>query len=88
MADRYRGTLYTGVTSNIALRTTQHREGRGSEFVKRYNLHQLVYMEWHDDIEDAIRREKAIKKWNRAWKIRQIESMNADWDDLFEVLNA
>ena len=87
MADRYRGTLYIGVTADIAARTMQHREGKGGEFTSRYGLNRLVYVEHHDEIEDAIAREKAMKKWRRAWKIRQIEEQNPDWDDLFETLN-
>ena len=87
MADRYRGTLYIGVTADIAARTMQHREGKGGEFTSRYRLARLVYVEHHDDIEDAIAREKAMKKWRRAWKIRQIEEHNSDWEDLFETLN-
>ena len=87
MADRYRGTLYIGVTADIAARTVQHRAGKGGSFTARYDLTRLVYVEHHDDIEDAIAREKAMKKWNRAWKIRRIEEQNPDWDDLFETLN-
>ena len=87
MADRYRGTLYIGVTSDIAARVVQHREGNGASFVNRYDLHRLVYVEHHDEIEDAISREKAMKKWNRAWKIRQVEEQNPEWHDLFESLN-
>ena len=88
MSDRYRGGIYTGVTADLPLRTTQHREGKGSAFVRRYGFTRLVYMEWHDEIEDAIRREKAIKKWRRVWKIELIESMNPDWEDLYDRLNS
>jgi putative endonuclease len=88
MADRYRGTLYIGVTSNLAARTWAHREGRGSEFCKRYGLTRLVFAEFASSIEDAIAREKALKKWNRAWKIELIEQANPEWDDLFETINA
>mgnify|MGYP001432266239 FL=1 len=70
MADRYRGTIYTGVTADLAARTHQHRTGDGSDFVQRYRLHRLVYAEHYDRIEDAIAREKAMKKWRREWKIR------------------
>ena len=65
MADRYRGTIYTGVTSDIARRSFQHRVGEGSRFVRKYELLRLVYAEAHDRIDDAIVREKAIKKWRR-----------------------
>ena len=87
MADRYRGTIYTGVTADIAARAVQHREGRGGVFTSRYALTRLVYVERHDDIEAAIAREKAVKKWNRAWKIRAIEEQNPEWNDLFDTLN-
>ena len=88
MADRYRGTLYVGVTSNIAARVWAHRDKRGSAFCIRYGLTRLVYVEPAPTIEEAIAREKAIKKWNRAWKIQLIESANPDWNDLFETINA
>lgn len=88
MADRYRGTLYIGVTSDLAARVWAHREGRGSKFCTRYGLNRLVYAEEAPTIEDAIAREKAMKKWNRAWKIALIEQANPDWDDLFEMINA
>jgi putative endonuclease len=84
MADRYRGTLYIGVTSNVAGRVYAHREGRGSDFCKRYGLTSLVYAEEVPTIDEAIAREKAMKKWKRAWKIELIEAANPDWDDLFE----
>lgn len=87
MSDRYRGGIYTGVTSDIARRVHDHRNDRGSKFVSKYGFRRLVYMERHDSIEDAIRREKAIKKWRRAWKIELIESTNPDWEDLYDSLN-
>jgi putative endonuclease len=88
MTDRYRGTLYIGVTSDIAARVFAHREGRGSRFCARYGLTRLVYAEQAPTIEEAIAREKALKKWNRAWKIELIDFANPDWDDLFETINA
>ena len=88
MADRYRGTLYAGVTSDIAARAWAHREGRGSSFCARYGLTRLVYVEQAPTIAEAIAREKAIKKWNRSWKIELIERANPEWDDLFEAINA
>ena len=87
MADRYRGTLYIGITSDIAARVWAHREGRGSKFCKRYGLTQLAYAEPVPTIDEAIAREKAMKKWNRAWKIELIERGNPDWDDLWEQIN-
>ena len=88
MADRYRGTLYIGVTSGLAARIHAHREGRDSKFCARYGLTRLVHVEEAPTIEEAIAREKAIKKWNRAWKIELIEEANPDWLDLFETINA
>ncbi len=88
MADRYRGTLYIGVTSSLAARALAHREGRGSKFCARYGLTKLVYAEPAPTIHEAIAREKALKKWNSAWKIDLIEKANPDWNDLFETINA
>ena len=88
MADRYRGTLYIGVTSDLAARVWAHRNWRGSSFCARYGLTRLIYAEQAPTIEEAIAREKAIKKWNRAWKIELIESANPDWNDLFETIIA
>ncbi len=86
MADRYRGAIYTGVTADLARRAFQHREGTGSRFVAKYKLLRLVCAEPYERIEDAIAREKAIKKWRREWKIRLIEEANPDWRDLFDEL--
>jgi putative endonuclease len=80
------GTLYIGVTSDLPARVCQHREGTGSDFCKRYGLTRLVYAEPHDRIDEAIAREKAVKAWKRAWKIRLIEQANPDWRDLFDDL--
>ena len=88
MADRCCGTLYIGVSSDIAARVWAHREGRGSRFCARYWLTRLVYAERYPTIDEAIAREKAIKKWNRAWKIELIERANPNWSDLFETINA
>ena len=87
MADRYRGTLYIGVTADLAARVWAHREGRGSKFCARYGLKRLVYAEQAPTIYQAIAREKAMKKWNRAWKIELIERANPNWDDLWDTLN-
>lgn len=80
------GVLYVGVTSNLAARMMQHRAGTGSTFCRKYGLKRLVLAEPHDSIMDAIAREKALKAWQRAWKIRLIEKSNPHWDDLFEVI--
>lgn len=87
MSDRYRDGIYTGVTSDLALRVSQHRSGAGSVFVKKYGFTKLVYTEFHETIEAAIAREKAIKKWRRAWKIELIERANPNWDDQFTAIN-
>jgi putative endonuclease len=71
------------VTADIARRSYQHQTGTGSRFVKRYELLRLVYVEPYERIDEAIAREKAIKKWRRDWKIELIERANPDWEDLF-----
>ena len=87
IASRRNGTIYTGVTADLAARVVQHREGKGSAFARKYGVNRLVYAEHHNRIEDAIAREKAIKKWRRAWKLQLIEKLNPEWEDLFERLN-
>ena len=82
------GTLYTGVTSDIARRAFEHREGRIDGFTRRYGLKRLVLTEFYEDIRDAIQRESNIKHWPRAWKVRLIHAANPDWRDLYEDLNA
>jgi putative endonuclease len=87
LANRYRGTIYTGVTADLARRTWQHREARGgSTFTKRYGVVRLVHAEEYPTIDEAIAREKAIKKWRRAWKMELIEKANPDWNDLYDYL--
>ncbi|MGE7204771.1 GIY-YIG nuclease family protein [Sphingomonas sp. NPDC019816] len=83
MTNRPNGVLYIGVTAHLAARVHQHRTDTGAEFCRRYGLHRLVYAEEHGRIDDAIAREKAMKAWKRTWKVRLIESINPDWDDLF-----
>ncbi len=87
LASQRNGTLYIGVTANLAARIFAHRNGKGSEFTKRYRVARLVHIEPFTDVRDAIAREKALKKWNRGWKLRLIEESNPDWDDLFDTLN-
>lgn len=87
MTNRPFGTLYIGVTSNLAARVWQHRNGEGSEFCGEHGLVRLVYAEQHDSIYEAIVREKRMKAWKRNWKLRQIMDLNPDWNDLFETLN-
>jgi len=86
MADRYRGTMYVGVTADIARRVHQHRNASGSEFCARYGLMKLVWAERGDRIESCIALEKRIKRWRREWKFDLIEKGNPDWDDLFDQL--
>jgi putative endonuclease len=85
MASQRFGTLYIGVTSNLAARAWQHREGLIEGFSKRYETKLLVYFEMHDTMEAAIRREKQLKEWQRGWKIRLIEESNPDWTDLYSL---
>ncbi len=75
-------TIYTGVTNNIHLRVLQHKFGVNKGFTSRYRVSKLVYFEWTDDIESAIKREKQLKNWHREWKLNLIESTNRNWDDL------
>ncbi|HVU40879.1 MAG TPA: GIY-YIG nuclease family protein [Xanthobacteraceae bacterium] len=82
------GTLYIGVTNNLVRRIYEHRKGFVPGFTKRYEVHRLVYYEPHTDIEAAIRREKRLKSWNRAWKIRLIEKLNPNRDDLYTQISS
>ena len=86
ITNRRNGTLYVGVTSDLPRRAHEHRNGMISGFTKRYGLKMLVYYEHHEEIYSAIQREKVIKHWPRAWKVRLIHSMNPNWDDLYEGL--
>jgi putative endonuclease len=86
LASRLQGTLYTGVTSDLVKRVWEHRSGLAEGFTKRYRVHRLVYFEFYDRVEEAIRREKQIKKWNRAWKIDLIEESNPGWRDLWPTI--
>ncbi|MCB0204609.1 MAG: GIY-YIG nuclease family protein [Caldilineae bacterium] len=86
LASKRNGTLYIGVTSDLIKRVWQHRNDEVDGFTKQYQVHTLVYFELHNTMMDAIRREKQIKKWYRAWKIRLIEEENPEWRDLwFEI---
>ncbi len=82
-SSRY-GTLYAGVTSDLIKRAWQHREKLVDGFTKEYDVKKLVWYEIHEDVLSAITREKQIKKWNRAWKIRLIQQLNPSWEDLYE----
>lgn len=84
MTNKPRGLPYIGVCADLAVRVDQHRRDVGSAFCRKYGLKTLVHAEWHDTIEDAIRREKALKAWKREWKIELIERANPEWRDLFD----
>ena len=86
MTTRRNGTLYVGVTADLARRVAQHRDGIVEGFTKRHCLKLLVFVEFHDDIRTAIQRETSIKRWPRAWKINLIIASNPDWDDLYEKI--
>jgi putative endonuclease len=83
LASRRNGVLYVGVTSNISNRVNLHKQNLIEGFTKKYGVHLLVYYEMHETMPDAIRREKQLKKWNRAWKVRLIEQLNPEWRDLW-----
>ena len=83
LASKRNGTLYIGVTSDLVKRVWQHRSDLVEGFTKRYGVHMLVYYELHTSMREAIRREKQVKKWNRAWKIELIEKENPHWRDLW-----
>ncbi len=85
-ANKPNGTLYIGMTNNIARRVWEHKQGLVEGFTKKYNVDRLVYCESFAKPRDAIQREKRLKKWNRAWKIRLIESTNSCWKDLYETV--
>ena len=82
MANRAHGVLYIGVTADIAERVWLHRNGKGSKFCQRYGIDRLVLVEEFPTIEEAIKREKQLKKWERAWKIELIETANPEWINL------
>ena len=82
-ASQRNGTLYTGVTNNLARRIYEHKEKAASSFTARYDVSQLVYFEEFERISDAIAREKKLKRWRRAWKLKLIETLNPSWHDLY-----
>ena len=87
MTNKPRGVLYIGVAADLVQRVAQHRAGTGSGFCRRYNLKRLVLAEPYPTIEEAIAREKRLKEWHRAWKIRLIDAANPEWTDLWETIN-
>jgi putative endonuclease len=86
LASRRNGTLYIGVTNNVIRRVFEHKEKFNNGFTKRYNVVKLVYYEIFEDINEAILREKRLKKWNRNWKLSLIEKDNNAWRDLYYEL--
>ena len=86
LASDRNGTLYIGVTSDLIARVWQHREHVVEGFTNKYRVTKLIWYEMHGTMEEAILREKRIKKWNRAWKIRLIEEKNLYWNDLWEEI--
>jgi putative endonuclease len=86
MANRKNGTIYTGVTRDLAKRVYEHREGLVAGFTKRHGCKMLVWFEAFEDIQQARHRELQIKEWKRAWKVKRIEEQNFDWNDLYPGL--
>ena len=86
LASKRNGTLYTGVTSNLVKRIWEHKTHAVDGFTRKYNVNTLVWYEIHETMESAIRREKAIKYWKRAWKLNTIEIKNPQWLDLYRDL--
>jgi putative endonuclease len=86
MANKRNGTIYVGVTSDLLKRVFQHKQNLVDGFTKKYNIHQLVYFEVSDDIQSAIAREKQLKNWKRLWKLKLIETINPEWEDLYDQI--
>ena len=86
LASKRNGTLYIGVTNNLAARIFNHREGRGSVFTRKYDVKILVWHETYDLVTDAIQRETSLKRWPRKWKLDLIEKFNPEWEDLYDTL--
>jgi putative endonuclease len=86
LASSRHGTLYIGITNSLQKRLEEHRSGKGSKFVKRYGEYRLVYTEAYERAEEAIAREKQLKRWKRDWKVELIERENLEWRDLSDLL--
>jgi len=87
LASKPNGTVCIGVTNNLTLRVHQHKSAKGSAFTTKYRVSQLVWYEYYSDVNEAIAREKQLKKWERKWKLKLIEDFNPDWADLYQRLN-
>ncbi|MCC7268884.1 MAG: GIY-YIG nuclease family protein [Caulobacteraceae bacterium] len=88
LASQRNGTLYTGVTGNLAKRVYEHREDLRAGFTRRYGVKHLVWYAIHNEVTEAIAHEKKLKRWRRAWKLDLIEKLNPQWRDLYETLNS
>ena len=86
LASKKRGTLYIGMTNNLAKRLENHKKEVVEGFTKKYHVHRLVYIETTNDVQAALKREKQLKNWKRDWKIELIEKQNPEWEDLSEKL--
>lgn len=86
LASKRNGTLYIGVTNNLIRRIYEHKNDMTEGFTKRYRIHRLIYYEELNNVNDAITREKRMKKWKRSWKIELIKSVNYEWRDLYGEL--
>jgi len=86
LCSKRNGTLYTGVTSNLPKRIYEHKHNLVDGFTKKYGVHSLVWFERHESADEAITREKQIKKWNRKWKLELIEEKNPEWNDLYDSI--
>jgi putative endonuclease len=86
LASKRNGTLYIGVTSDLAKRIWEHRNNMVEGFTKRYGVRHLVWYELHESMESAIQREKRLKEWKRVWKLELIERTNPDWQDLYQTI--
>ncbi len=86
LASKRNGTLYIGITNDLIRRIGEHKSKLIEGFSKKYNVDRLVFFEIYNDVSEAITREKRLKKWNRHWKIKLIEEMNPEWNDLYDDL--
>jgi putative endonuclease len=86
MASQRNGTIYIGSTSNLSQRVWQHKQGTADAFTKEYGCKMLVWYERFENLHDARRREVQMKEWHRPWKLKRIEGINPDWNDLYETL--
>ncbi len=86
LASKRNGTLYIGITNNLVKRVYEHKNDLVEGFTKKYQVHNLVYFEPHEDVNEAITREKQMKEWKRYWKIKTINKFNSGWKDLYSSI--